>query len=378
MTGAERDGSGYLYLPTSDKANWGTYVANYCSYNSRYGWNDKTVAHTGVEGEEVTYTPNGVAIVNDNGTDKAVVTYAVKAEEVKDTTVTNVTYTLNFRGESVASLSSGFTDKVAATSITTDPEAIYTILKGTKKYKDILTKDTLAEYVAAQDDTNKLTYAVVPQLTETSEQGSGDTYTATVAVTLNLVKAVKTTAYYYDENGTIATKSVYLTETQKTENAKENGTKLTAADLGIAATTTVDGYNATFKSASTKTGDVEVTYTLATIDLSNFETTTGEFNATAYFGKKGATAGSKVMLKVSLSETGVANALDLSKVTVKYQVVSATAGDNYSWTPAEGETYKAGVATDITLAEGTNIAVATVYYDKEEVGTFEAFYAIVK
>jgi hypothetical protein len=364
-----------VYVPNSDEANWGTYVYNYTSYLKKIGA-EKYVNHTGTENDEITYVPNGAVIINDTAlnTKVAVITYAVKAEEVKDTTKTNVTYTLSFTGESVTALSSDLSDSVAATSITTDPEAIYTILKGTKKYKDILTKDTLAEYVAAQDDTDKLTYAVVPQLTETSEGGSGDTYTATVKVTLNLVKAVKTTAYYYDENGTIATKSVYLTDTQK----KENGTKLTAADLGIDATTTVDGYTATFKSASTKTGDVEVTYTLATIDLSNFETTTGEFNATAYFGKKGATAGSKVMLKVSLSETGVANALDLSKVTVKYQVVSATAGDNYSWTPAEGETYKAGVATDITLAEGTNIAVATVYYDKEEVGTFEAFYAIVK
>jgi hypothetical protein len=372
------DGAGTMYVPTSEKADWATYVKNYISYNGRYGWNDKLVNHKGEAGKNddcTTYEPTGVAIVDDNGTSYAVVTYSLKADPAK-VEIANVSYTIKIEGTvGTAVPKTTITGGAVATSCITDPEAIYALVKDQEGNK--FSAATLAEYVAGTDTDNKYYVTAVPSktiVTETNQASAATPYTAEVEVTVEVKKGVKTAAYYYDENGTIATKDVYLTATQKADM-----TKVTAADLDGIADTTVNGYKATFKSAAINKGnEVEVTYTLTKVDLSSFETTTGKFDDVAYFGKKGATVGSKVMLKVSLSDTAIAAGLDIDKVTVKYQVVSGTAGDNYKWTPAEGQTYKEGIATDITLAEGANVVYATVYYDKEEVGTFDAFYAIVK
>jgi hypothetical protein len=364
-----------LYVPTNEEASWGTYIYNYLVEANLTG-GLKYVNHTGVAEKDTKYIPNGVAILNDNGTKVAVVTYAEKEDEATPATK-NVKYTLTITGDVTGSLEAS----VVGTSVTTVPEDIYTILKGSDTYKDVLTKDTLAEYVAGADVDNKYYVTTVPTETVVTETNTTDpttTYSAEVAVTVKVEKAIKTTVYYYDENGTIATTSAYLTATQKTDM-----TKVTAANLGIADTTAVEGYTATFKSAALNKNDVEVTYTLATIDLSNFATATGSFDDKAYFGKKGAVAGRDVMLKVALSETGVANGLDVSKITVTYQLISEDGSLTVktvdpNWTPVdENDTRPAGYATYITLAKGTNIAIATVSYDGEEVGTFAPFYAFV-
>ena len=165
---------------------------------------------------------------------------------------------------------------------------------------------------------------------------------------------------------------------------------VTAADLGVAEKATIDGVPAVFayaqeayscaiqkKMVAIRVAPVVyVTYKMgdATVELADFATTTGKFNAEAYFCRE-AKAGDEVTLKVSLSAAGEAKKLDVAKIAVEFDVIGATAGETYAF--AATELYKAGTAAQITLAEGTNIVTATVYYNGVKVGTFAPFYAAV-
>jgi hypothetical protein len=361
-------GSEALYVPTADSANWATYVRNYQLQNNKF-LEDASIKTSTDAAKATDYTATGVAFVTKDDTKYAVVTYTVKAEE---TVAKNVTYTLTFSG-AVTDNSTFANKKVETTTFTTDAAEIYALVKGTDD------KATLDEYVA-KDDTDAEKYYVdswtTSVVSKVAEPGD-DKNLGSVAVDVKVAVKTAYKVYYYDAEGVIAEATVYLT-TKQIANLADG--KLTAADLGIDASTSINGVEAKFKAAAK--GDdkeVEVTYELgeATVDINDFETATGAFNATAYFGKKGATVGSEVMLKVALSDKGAAKGLQLKNVTVKYELVGATAGENYAFTPAEGDTRPAGVATNITLVEGTNIAIAVVYYNGVEVGKFAPFYTYV-
>ena len=138
----------------------------------------------------------------------------------------------------------------------------------------------------------------------------------------------------------------------------------------------VEGVPAVYAYAQVEGDTIYTTYKLgdATVELADFSTTTGKFNSEAYFCRD-AKAGDEVTLKVSLSAAGEAKKLDVAKIAVEFDVIGATAGETYAF--AATELYKAGTAAQITLAEGTNIVTATVYYDGVKVGTFAPFYAAV-
>jgi hypothetical protein len=383
------EGKTTVYVPTDDSANWVTYLENYLTLTAAAKdeyWKNITNYAIGdgkewVEANKETYVPAGLKLIKKDSTQYAVVVYDVKDNTTSETADT-ITYTLNFTGTSLpASVVAQLSKAVETTNFTTDADEIYSILK--KAELAGATKDTLAEYVA-QDNDETVTYAIdsvtVSKVQKNTPADNHDL--GSVEVTVKIAKKAAYTVYYYDADGVISKATVFLTDDQYTKAVE--GT-ITADVLGVDKTVTIGGVEAKFKSAKyiAKSDGVEVTYELgeATVDINDFETATGLFNDTAYFGKKGAAAGKDVMLKVALSAKGTAKGLDLSKVTVEYQVIGGAVNTEKGqkiWTPTdENDTRPTGVATYITLGEGTNIVVAVVSYNNVVVGTFDPFYTYV-
>jgi hypothetical protein len=392
-TTAARTYATTVYVPTDDSANWVTYLENYLTLTAAAKtevW--KNVTNYVIDDNNVwaaanqkTYVPAGLKLITKDSTQYAVVVYDEKDDTTSETADT-ISYTLNFTGDLSANVASALTANalskaVETTNFTTDADEIYSILK--KAELAGATKDTLDAFVA-QDNDETVTYAIDSvTVSKVQKNTPADNHSlGSVEVTVKVAAKTAYTVYYYDADGVVSKATVFLTADQYTKAVA--GT-ITADVLGVDKTVTIGGVEAKFKSAkyTAKSGGVEVTYELgeATVDINDFETATGLFNDTAYFGKKGAAAGKDVMLKVALSAKGAAKGLDLSKVTVEYQLIGATVNTEKGqkiWTPAdENDTRPTGVATFITLGEGTNIAVAVVSYNNVVVGTFEPFYTYV-
>jgi hypothetical protein len=382
------EGKTTVYVPTDDSANWVTYLENYLTLTAAAKdeyWKNITNYAIGdgkewVEANKETYVPAGLKLIKKDSTQYAVVVYDVKDNTTSETADT-ITYTLNFTGTSLpASVVAQLSKAVETTNFTTDADEIYSILK--KAELAGATKDTLAEYVA-QDNDETVTYAIdsvtVSKVQKNTPADNHDL--GSVEVTVKIAKKAAYTVYYYDADGVISKATVFLTDDQYTKAAE--GT-ITADVLGVDKTVTIGGVEAKFKSAkyTAKSDGVEVTYELgeATVDINDFTTTTGLFNDKAYYNRA-VRAGDDVRLNVALTDKGVAKGLDISKISVEYSTVNAVQnGETYQkkeTTNSIGVVLKAGQSTHFTLTAGTNIIVATVSYNNVVVGTFEPFYTYV-
>ncbi len=376
---------GEYYVPaTASSADIVTYINN--ALIAASGKISAEVIKT-VDGKSVTYVAKSVRFVKAATTDapaQYTVTYA-KKDAADEATIKYNLYFKEKDGDTyVESTNVTHLDNVAVATktYTTNADEAYALMR-----KDGDPK-TLADYLAASDPRNvngadevRYTYSVLNyHISQTDAEN-------TIAVLVE--PKVKTAVYSYNADGTITKTEAYLTAAQTTNNkdygndgiggvAKTDVMPVTAADLGLSNTAKVGTASATFAYAKSVADFVEVTYTIDAVQatMADFQTATGAFQVEPYFCRENAYVGDKVMLKVALTDAGKAKELDIEKVTVKYEVVGCTAGENYHFTPAEGDTRPEGIATDITLAEGTNIAIANVYYDGALIGTFAPFYTV--
>ncbi len=355
-------------LPNNDKPNWDEYMANF--QKSVY---DRTIKDT--KGDS--YVPNKFIQVS---ADKWVMTYTKKADDSTTSVTMSYKLSLVYNGATVMSWENT-SYKVAKAEFTTEPEAVYAIASA----NDSNAKDTLAEALVAGKADGSTIYALTGEVRYELVNRVNNR----VELMLYVEPATQYTVYSFAEGDAVVKDTVYLTASQvKTTNyanidgegelTKENEVIVaTQEELEVSPTATIDGVPAVYAYAKVSGTTIECTYKLgdATIDGSEFETTTGKFDAQAYFCRD-AKAGDKVVVKVSLTDAGVAKNVDWTKVEVKYATEGdVVVGDQY-WYEANGE-YKAGVATDLYLAEGTNIVVGGVYYDGKLVCTFAPFYALV-
>lgn len=365
-------------LPNNDRANWTTYLNNFAKLNGWY-----TIIVNTSDKEPVAYEMAGVRLV---ATNKYAAIYTPVATAAAKETV-NYTLHLFTKGETVKDdvVIAKFSGEISSAEAyyTTDLEAIYAICKDSKDAD--ANKDTLAAWLVQGKDTGASIYALTGEIRSTEVSK----FEKDVTVAVYVEKAVQYTVYSFAEGDKVVKSTAYLTASQVAPTEYKNidaTTQLvvtkpvisaTAADLGVATEATVNGVPAAYAYAEVPTGYViNTTYKMgdATAAMADFETTTGEFNSEAYFCRD-AKAGDVVTLKVSLSATGVAKGLDYTKISVAYNVVGATAGENYVYSGSE--LYKDGMATDVTLAAGTNIVTATVSYNGVVIGTFAPFYAYV-
>lgn len=384
-----------LLVPNYDKANWTTYLGNYLKLAA----DDTKTFNTKVDGtgDSVSYTSTKtVRQVADK-------TYAVTYKQDGAAANNVVTYTLNLRNVVDGTAIAGFAARKGYTSYdvanwTTDPAEMYAIIKGdvvagSYNYVDYagngyVAKDTLANYLVQGKDAHTVIY----ELTDKYASISVDKYTNhTVTVDVYVTPKEEYTVYSYAANDTMKETQVYLSAAEAANDGKYNNqdgttqivdkkvTKATAEQLGVATAATVKGVPAEYAYAQTDTTNKIINCTYKTgasigVELADFQTATGEFQTEPYFGRD-AKVGDQVTLKVSLSDAGVAKKLDLTKVTVEFAAAGvATVSENFDYAATE---FPAGVATTLTLAQGTNIVTATVYYDGAKVGTFAPFYAYV-
>lgn len=370
-----------VLVPNTDKANWMTYIENYVVAENEDGVYTMTAPGTDAD-PVVNYEYSALRQVATN-------VYAVvyKAPEADETTADTIKYTYklwveNDAGTGIPKLLRSDTANIATTTWTTDIAEVYAMVAAKNKYNSEI--DTLAEFLVFDDNTHYTVKEYTIQYVNTYKPSTGG-----VQVDVVLTPADKYTVYSYAEGDKVVKSTAYLTAAQVATTEYKNidattqlvNTKsvltATAVDLGVATEATVKGVPAVYAYAQKNgVGEIECTYKMgdATASMADFETTTGEFNSEAYFCRD-AKAGDEVCLKVSLSATGVAKGLDYTKISVSYNVVGATAGENYVYSGSE--LYKDGIASDITLAAGTNIVTATVSYNGVVIGTFAPFYAYV-
>ncbi len=388
-----------LYLPNNDKSNWNTYLINYIKAGLSTAENVTDNATS-----PKTYEFAGVRYVKAaTSTEDAVyaVIYKATASGSK-----GVKYTLRLENTAGTTLVE-YEKATSVKTFTTDPAEIYKILKAAGATEATsgatLPVDTLAEYLKVLDikqaDGKYYTiYETTNTLTELKQDTTAEDtdYKGEVVVGLRVAPKYLANVYYFG-NGTVEKNEVYLTEAQLEDTTyglmgvggtaiSEEVLKATRDALGANENAVVEGVPAQYAYAKAANAadkgtviiEVNTTYILgeATANKADFQTATGAFQVEPYFCRENAYVGDKVMLKVALTDAGKAKGLDINKVTVEYDVVGCTAGTNYHFVPAEGDTRPEGIATDITLAEGTNIAVAKVKYNGVVVATFDPFYAV--
>ncbi len=395
-----------LYLPNYDQANWLTYLENSCKLqNGGIAYFDTVDNSTPAPAK---YEYAGVRLVKaaDTSNDAR---YAVIYTPVAGNNDKVVKYTVTFYDDNGTSY-----DKVAemtgnykyagARYYTTDVAEIYTMLKGTAGatmthtaagLESKFNKDTLAAYLAQAQTSSAAAGTTAYVVTDTMIQVNvrENVYNANfqyVEIQAVVDALRKYDVYSFAEGDKVVKSSAWLTDAQIAKTNYKNidaataltkdkvVIKATQADLGVAANATVKGVPAEYAYAQQDGVNpvITTTYKLgdATANAADFATTTGEFDAEAYFGRA-AKVGDVVTLKVSLSELGEAKKLDWKKITVEYSVVGGTAGESYEFSGSE--LYKDGIATDITLAAGTNIVTAAVSYDGKVIGAVAPFYAYV-
>ena len=388
----------YALVPNTDKADWATYMKNLITVAS--AMKGETFTATAIEvstdnsGEPkyVTYEYNTVRAINTK--DGVVYVMLYKAPKAEDAAKT-IDYSLEFMLEDGTSVAV-FSAAVATEKYTTDAAEVYALITGTKDFGasvelDAKKFDTVEKFLNEYFVEEGVKFAVKSYIVE-----AVNTLDKYVDVVVVVDPSFKHTVYSFGANDEVVKSEAYLNAEQcklVSYTNKDTADKfvpaevmnVTAADLGVAEKATIDGVPAVFAYAQELNyqyvGDydfpvVYVTYKMgdATVELADFATTTGKFNAEAYFCRE-AKAGDEVTLKVSLSAAGEAKKLDVAKIAVEFDVIGATAGETYAF--AATELYKAGTAAQITLAEGTNIVTATVYYNGVKVGTFAPFYAAV-
>lgn len=257
----------------------------------------------------------------------------------------------------------------------TDPAKIY----------EMMFDADINDYLTAAKDSDNVVWKLTGKFAQV-ETNSRDKY---VNVTAIVERAEKYTVYSFGANNSVVESYAWLTDKQVENTAYSNQDytgnlakpeeviKATAADLGVAEVASVDGAQAKYAYAKVYGNVIECTYKLgdATAELADFATTTGAFNAEAYFGRD-AKANDKVLLKVSLSAQGEAKGLDASKISVEWNTYGTkAAGDAFFFEATEA--YKAGAAQSFVLTEGTAVVTATVSYNGKVIGTFAPFYATV-
>ena len=387
---------GKVVVPNTDKADWATYIKNLITVASvidgPFTAEALEVTTDNGDAKVVTYEYNTVRAFNTkDGVVYAVLYKAPKAEDAAKT----IDYSLEFMLEDGTSVAV-FSAAVATEKYTTDAAEVYALITGTKDFGasvelDAKKFDTVEKFLNEYFVEEGVKFAVKSYIVE-----AVNTLDKYVDVVVVVDPSFKHTVYSFGANDEVVKSEAYLNAEQcklVSYTNKDTAEKfvpaevmnVTAADLGVAEKATIDGVPAVFAYAQELNyqyvGDydfpvVYVTYKMgdATVELADFATTTGKFNAEAYFCRE-AKAGDEVTLKVSLSAAGEAKKLDVAKIAVEFDVIGATAGETYAF--AATELYKAGTAAQITLAEGTNIVTATVYYNGVKVGTFAPFYAAV-
>ncbi len=358
-----------ILVPVYDKANWEAYLRGEADVNAALEATNKVT----VDG--VDYIPAGLKAVPTStaNTDKIewVITYK-KQVPVYDTTTT---YTLKvgtgsdlkFTTVRYGNNNPFFTSNVAD---------IYKMNPADDYTKDMVAKYPTVEALLNRDKENTGVVYELGKLQQYNTSANGIAATATVAY--EVIANGGKTVYSYDEKvegKVLKTDKVFLSKDQSTEI----GQKLTATakDLGIAEAVVIGGTRYVFDYAKNDVDNsIATVYKMQAleVEMNDFAMATGKFNDKAYFGRA-AKAGNKVTLKVSLSKAGEDKALDLTKVTVKFNVEGAKASKNYEFKATEQ--FKAGVASDITLGKGFNMVTATVSYDGKEIGTTAPFFAYV-
>lgn len=386
-----------ILVPKSDEANWVTYLNNYLKLNftgDTLQFRAKVLANGNPDltSDELKYTATKTVRKVDDG--KYAVLYkqadAANAEEVDyELTLRDVTDASNV----VATVSVDNVGYVNADAInwTTDPTELYALIKtkgGSVDAGALALKGDLAAFMNQNKDAHGTIYELTDKYATVSVIKTGN---KEVVVDVYVTPKDEYTVYSYAANDTMKETKVYLSMAEadnKGQYKNQDGTtqivdkKVTVADaakLGVATSATIKGVPAEYAYAQTDIYNKLINCTYKTgasigVALDDFQTATGEFQTEPYFGRD-AKVGDQVTLKVSLSDAGVAKKLDLTKVTVEFAAAGvATVSENFDYAATE---FPAGVATTLTLAQGTNIVTATVYYDGAKVGTFAPFYAYV-